>query len=354
MTEDFLPSDRVVVLINGGAGALVGRAGAAEALADRLVTGLAAHGLPAVARVVQGGDMAEAVRKATRDGAQALLVAGGDGTLAAVAQALRDQALRDAPQSAAAPAMAILPLGTANLLARDLRMPEDPDAAVAALAQGVIGRIDVGRVNDRVFLNNVVLGLFANAARQRERFRGAMTPLLWLRLIWRMVSAIRRSPRLRAVLKTDQGITRVKAHAMVIADNAYSTRPGLLVRRDSLGQGTLALYVARHQSPWQFLRLGFRLAAGAVVAGRWQDDADLLTGDARHLTVSVARRRMIRATVDGEVVLLRRRVTFRIEPAALRVWAPSEAASVLAAVESTAREVLAPGSPGPVSTSKKT
>ncbi|MBB4314801.1 diacylglycerol/lipid kinase family protein [Roseospira marina] len=330
---------RAVVLINSGAGAFVGEPGSAEALAERLVAGLAARGIPAVARLAQGAGMAEAARRAVSDGARALLVAGGDGTLAAVAQALRDS-----PDPATAPPMAALPLGTANLLARDLGMPEDPDEAVAALAEGVLGRIDIGRVNERVFLNNVVLGLFANLARQRERFRGAMTPVLWGRLIWRTVAAVRRYPRLRAVLATEKGVHRVKAHAMVIADNAYSDRPGLLVRRDSLGHGALALYVARHRSAWQWLRL----AAGVMVGGTWRDDADLLTENVRRLTVAV-RRRVLRATVDGEVVLLPGRITFRIEPAALRVWVPAESRAVLAVVDGDARALLARGTVNPTS-----
>jgi diacylglycerol kinase family enzyme len=238
--------------------------------------------------------------------------------------------------------MAALPLGTANLLARDLRMPDEPDAAVTALAEGVIGRIDVGRVNGRIFLNSVILGRFANMARQRERFRGTMTPVLWLRLIWRLVAGLRRTPRLRAVLATERGVHRVKTHAMVIADNAYADRPGLLVSRDSLGHGALALYVARHRSPWQWVRL----VAGVMVASDWKRDADLLTEDVRRVTVAVARRRVIRATVDGEVTLLPGRATFRIEPAGLRVWVPAEAAPVLAAVEGSARGLIAPSHAG--------
>lgn len=326
---------RVVVLVNSGAGAFAGDPGAAVRLAERLRDDLTTTGLPAVDRLAEGAALADAVRQAVEVGAAALLVVGGDGTVATVAQVLCD---RDPPADVP---MAVLPLGTANLLARDLGMPLDPDEALAALAEGVVGRIDVGRVNGRVFLNNVVLGLFANVARQRERFRGAMTPLLWGRLLWRLVLAMRRYPRMRAVLATENGLRRVKTHAMVVADNAYVDRPGLLVRRDSLGRGALAIYVMRHRTPWRLLRLGM----GLMVTGSWRRDADLLTEDARRLTVLVRRRRRVtRATVDGEVVLLPRRVSFRLERASLRVWVPAPAGSVLAVVDGPARSVLtAPG-----------
>jgi len=323
--------DRVVVLINSGSGAFVGQPEAAQTMADTLVAALDRFGWPAVAHLARGPDLAVAAETASRAGARALVVAGGDGTLASVAQALCDGA-------ASAPPMAVVPVGTANLLARDLSMPEDPEAAVAALVEGVVGRIDVGRINGRVFLNNVVLGLFANVARQRERFRHAMTPVLWARLGWRLLTAVRRWPRLRAVLMTEHGAARVKTHAMVVADNAYAERPGLLVRRDSLGHGALAIYVMKHRAPWQWLRL----ALGLVVAGTWRRDADLLTEDARRLTV-VVRRRVIRATVDGEVTLLPPRLHFRLEPGALSVWVPAEVAPVLARVEGAARDLVGGG-----------
>jgi diacylglycerol kinase family enzyme len=326
----------VLVLINSGAGAFLGRPEAARALGDRMVVALGRRGIGAEARLAQGEEIAEAARSASESGATALLVAGGDGTLATVAQSLCDHPAPDGP------ALAALPLGTANLLARDLGMPEDPDAAVEALAGGVIGRIDVGRVNDRIFLNNVVLGRFADLARQRERFRGVMTPLLWLRLLWRLArTALHRRP-LRAVVATDHGVERVRAHAMIIADNAYAARPGLLVRRDSLGRGALALYVMRHRSLGQWLRFAL-----SVLASRsWPRDADLTTREVRRVVVGVPRR-VLRATVDGEVTLLPRRAAFRIEPGALRVWVPEASAPVLATVEGPARARLADAAPAP-------
>ena len=324
------PSARVLVLVNSGAGAFVGRPEAAGVLGDQLVAALDRQGIAAKARPAQGDEIAQVARGAADSGAAALLVAGGDGTLATVAQALCDHPGSDGP------ALAALPLGTANLLARDLGMPEDPEAAVEALANGILGRIDVGRVNDRVFLNNVVLGRFADLARQRERFRGALTPILWARLLGRLMKTALRRHRLRAVVATDHGVERVRANAMIIADNAYAARPGLLVRRDSLGRGALALYVMRHRSLGQWLRFAL-----SVLASRsWPRDADLTTLEVRRIVVGV-RRRVLRATVDGEVTLLPRRSAFRIEPGALRVWVPEASAPVLATVEGPARERLA-------------
>ena len=83
-------------------------------------------------------------------------MAGGDGSLAAVAQAAL---AHDLP-------FVCIPAGTRNHFARDLGLdPADPIAALDALSDGVEGRIDVGEVNGRVFLNNVSLGIYAEAVR---------------------------------------------------------------------------------------------------------------------------------------------------------------------------------------------
>jgi len=317
-------SGPVVVLVNSSAGALVGQDGAAEALAATLVDALKARNIAARAHLAPGPELEASAQEAIATHAAAVLVAGGDGTIATVAGVLAGSPVP----------MAVVPLGTANLLARDLHMPEDPGAAVAALADGMLGAIDVGWVNDRPFLNNVVLGLMPNVARQRERVRGTMTPLLWARLLFRLAVAIRRHSRLRIALATDSGVTKVKTHALVVADNAYRPEPGLLVRRDSLGAGVLAIYAARHRTLGRMLRL-----AMGVVTGSWPADGDLVTDHASRLTVLV-RRRVVRATVDGEVVLFRPPLRFRVQPGALRVWVPRTAESVLAGPVEPAAPVL--------------
>ena len=82
-------------------------------------------------------------------------MAGGDGSLAAVAEVAIEQ---DVP-------FVCIPFGTRNHFARDLGLDrDDPLAALAAFDGGVERRVDVGRVGDRLFLNNVSLGLYARGS----------------------------------------------------------------------------------------------------------------------------------------------------------------------------------------------
>jgi len=97
--------------------------------------------------VVETGSREESIRqveKACGDGASRVIAAGGDGTVNAVVTALANWGL----EHRTSPALAILPLGTGNDLARSLQMPLDPWEAAEVCLTGKAGRIDVLRVSN--------------------------------------------------------------------------------------------------------------------------------------------------------------------------------------------------------------
>ena len=110
-----------------------------------------------------GTDLEQLVRSAVADGADALAMAGGDGSQAVVAMVAAEL---DLPY-------ACIPAGTRNHFALDLGV--DRDDVVGALDSFVDGgqrRVDLAEVNGRVFVNNVSLGLYAEAV-QQEGYRDA-------------------------------------------------------------------------------------------------------------------------------------------------------------------------------------
>jgi diacylglycerol kinase family enzyme len=110
-----------------------------------------------------GIDLEQLVRGAVAEGADALAMAGGDGSQAVVAMVAAEQGLP----------YACIPAGTRNHFALDLGV--DRDDVVGALDAFVGGRerrVDIAEVNGRVFVNNVSIGLYAEAV-QREGYREA-------------------------------------------------------------------------------------------------------------------------------------------------------------------------------------
>ena len=110
-----------------------------------------------------GTDLAELVRGAIEDGADGLAMAGGDGSQAIVAAIAAEHGLP----------YACVPAGTRNHFALDLGVDrDDVVGGLDAFVDGGERRVDLAEVNGRVFVNNVSLGLYAEAV-QREGYREA-------------------------------------------------------------------------------------------------------------------------------------------------------------------------------------
>jgi len=147
---------KILVVANPVAGA-----GRAREPVGRLVRRLEERGHAVECVFTEGpGD---AHRHAARAGAvDRLVVAGGDGTLNEVVNGL--------PDPAAVP-LAHLALGTANMLARELRLPRRPEALAELLETGSVRRLDLGRIGDERFLLVASAGFDALVTREVARHR---------------------------------------------------------------------------------------------------------------------------------------------------------------------------------------
>jgi diacylglycerol kinase family enzyme len=234
-----------------------------------------------------GTDLEQLVRRAVADGADALAMAGGDGSQAVVAMVAAEQ---DLPY-------ACIPAGTRNHFALDLGV--DRDDVVGALDAFVGGRerrVDLAEVNGGVFVNNVSIGLYAEAV-QREGYREA---------------------KLRTILDTlpealgpegkglDLRWTGPRGHehsagaAILVSNNRY--RLGRAVgsgTRPRIDDGLLGITVASLPAEGRLLQRPWR---------EWSASAFEVDADGP-----------IAAGIDGEAVTLDTPLRFRILPAALRV-----------------------------------
>lgn len=225
-----------------------------------------------------GADAASTARDA---GADSLGMAGGDGSIAAVAEVAIE---RDVP-------FVCVPFGTRNHFARDLGLDlDDPRSALDAFG-GAERRIDVGRAGKRLFLNNVALGLYARLVHGRERSERARQGLATVRALG-LVTRRRGAVPLRIDGRP------LAARVVVVANNAYRLDLFAIGERDRLDEGKLHLYSSR-----------------GLVPGRWAETAGerfLVEWDGGPLV----------AALDGEPEELEAPVEFRVEPQALRVLVP--------------------------------
>jgi diacylglycerol kinase family enzyme len=295
---------RLKVILNASAGTLMDMQ--IDEAAERVRSRFAAGGSDAEVRIVKGSDLPATLAEVCRGDCDAVVVGGGDGTIAAAAHHLVGRDI----------ALGVLPLGTMNLLAKDLAMPADLDAAVDALAAGEIRAIDACEVNGHIFLNNAVMGLYPRMVEERERQRGVHHMRKWPAMAVAAAEVLWSYRRLRVELETDGVKRTIDTPVLAVANNVYDDGLGVFMHRSRLDRGEMAVYVAKHQSP-----VGLVLLMARLFIGGWQRDAHLETFVVKELTVRAQRRR-IRVANDGEVLRLRPPLHFRVRPGALKVLVP--------------------------------
>jgi len=240
-----------------------------------------------------------------------ILVGGGDGTIKACAECLMEN---QTP-------FGILPLGTMNLLAKDLDIPLPLDETLAAYAKGVeTYPIDVGRVNDAIFLCCVGLGTIPEASKYREEHRSDSQPVLIPRLTAYVLRQIDRFNRRKLTLTLDSTKKKkIKSAALVVSNNQYGPQGQWNeenFRKLSLQDGKLGVYSAAPYSFWDKLRLLSRL-----FLGNWKKDEALQEWQCSTLGLACAEPSVL-LSLDGETQTFDTPLTFSILPRRLQILIP--------------------------------
>lgn len=288
---------RVIALVNA-------KAGGGDAGPDRIRAVLAAAGLEAEVRPVPGDAIAIEARRAADGGADAVIAAGGDGTVSAVAGAL----------VGGATPLGVLPAGTFNHFAKDLGLPADLEGAARVIAAGAVRAVDVAELGGRVFVNNSSIGLYPLAVREREARRHLLPKPLAMALA--MARTLIRLPVHRLRLVVEGAALPRRTPILFVGNNAYDAALVAEQRRPALDGGALSVVVVRHASRLRLLGLALRALLGRVDLVR---DLETLTVDALRVE---SHHPWLLVSADGEVLRLRPPIEYRIRPRALRVLAP--------------------------------
>ncbi len=199
---------RVRIICNPASGG--GRSSNAMRELEETAAWLGEHNLPAeVCETKSPGHASKLAREAVQKGVDMVVAAGGDGTLSEVMQALVGQST----------ALGVLPMGTANVWARETGVPIRLDQAREVLVHGVRRRVDVGRANDRYFLLMAGVGFDAEVARRVAD--GALTQM-GLKMVDYFATtgwlAVTHQPA-RVSIRFDQGKRRTFNALMIVIGN---------------------------------------------------------------------------------------------------------------------------------------
>jgi diacylglycerol kinase family enzyme/uncharacterized membrane protein HdeD (DUF308 family) len=254
-----------------------------------------------------GDDLRRLAEQAVDRGADVIGMAGGDGSQALVASVAAHRGV----------GFVCVPAGTRNHLAMDLGLDrDDVVGALEAFGTAVERRIDLSLVNERVFVNNATMGLYAKIVQSpayRDRKAGTA-----LELLPGMLGPHAAPFDLR--FTGPDGTAHESVHLIMVSNNRYELghAEGFGSRR-RIDTGTLGIVAAQLQSPGEAARFA-RMQASARRSrrpGGWVE----WTGT----SFEVRSGQPVEIGIDGEAMLLDPPIRFRILPAALRVRIPPHA-----------------------------
>jgi diacylglycerol kinase family enzyme len=273
---------------------------------------LGAAGRPFALRLVENArDLAEVAKRAVDDARKAggvMVGAGGDGTLCAVAQAVYGSGCP----------FAVLPRGTFNYFSRDHGIPAEPAEAIALLLNARAFPVQVGFVNERMFLVNASLGLYPKLLEDREAYKQQFGRSRLVALWSALVTLLRPHRHLRLHIDHDGEQHDIRTSTLFVGNNRLQLEQIGMKEAPSLQQGKLVAIAPHAVGRLRQLALSLQGAAGAL------GDADDVNSLAfRQITVRSPSRRVKLAT-DGEVHRLKTPLVFRVgdEPLYLLKYEP--------------------------------
>lgn len=242
------------------------------------------------------GDARRIARRAAEEGRRIVVAAGGDGTINEVVNGL----------AGSASALGVLPMGTMNVFANELGLPNDLEEAWEIIEAGVTREIDLAQANDQYFVQLAGVGFDAQVVeRTTTEFKRTLGPLSYL--INAAQLAAEKPPRL---IVESNGVTR-EGSFVLIGNGRYYGMPIAVFTDASLDDGLLDVIVAKNVGHLDLVRY----FTGAVT-GIHPEFEDIDYFHTRE--VLVTSRDDVPVEVDGELAG-KLPTTFRIAPCRLRV-----------------------------------
>jgi len=253
-----------------------------------------------------GDDLEQLARDAIARGADCLGMAGGDGSQALVAAVASEH---DLP-------FVCISAGTRNHFALDLGLDrEDPREGIVAFREGLERRIDYATVGDRLFVNNVSLGVYATIV-QQDSYRDAKLETS-KDLLPELLG--QRTEPFDLQFTTPDGIEVDGAFMILVSNNPYVLGPKLDVsQRRSLTTGQLGVLAVNARTGAEAAALVARSTLGLGAR-----DPHMHQFETAEFVVT-SRGGSAPAGVDGEALELKTPLVFRIHPRGLRVRVPHE------------------------------
>ena len=320
------PASPLLFVINAGAGARD-----LDTKRGVIHKALAEHGREGELLICEPADLARVATEAAAAAAvrgTAVVAVGGDGSLGTVAQAAH----------AAGCPMGVIPYGTFNYFARTHGIATEPEAAARQLMGASPVPVQVGAINDRLFLVNASLGAYPELLQDREAWKARFGRSRWVAFVAAFATLLRAQRRLRLHIETGSTARDVQALTLFIGNNRLQLQQFGAEPEDTLagtpGDGSMAALMLRPIGTMSMLGL---LLHGAM--GRLREAAGVESFEFRHMVVRPGlahRRKTFVVAFDGEVARMRAPIEIRVLDKPLYLLQAPGAGDRMSAPEATA------------------
>lgn len=239
-----------------------------------------------------------------RETADLVIVCGGDGSVSSAALAAMESRLP----------LGIIPMGTANDLARTLDLPLEPAEAAAVIADGATRPVDVGTVNGHAFFNVASIGLSSDLAQGldpelKKRFGRVGYALA-------AAKVLTKASTFAATIIEKGRATQVETYQIAIG-NGRLYGGGNVVEQDAeIDDGSLDLYSLELKNVWKLALMLRSFRSGTH--GAWQE-----VRTAKSTAFTIETRKPMPVNADGEIVTATPAL-FKVHPQAIAIFAPAQ------------------------------
>jgi diacylglycerol kinase family enzyme len=270
-------------------------------------------------RVVADATRLHEIARQTVDEARArggvVVAAGGDGTINAMAQAVLGSGCP----------FGVLPQGTFNYFSRAHGIPADTTDATRLLLTARAHPVQVGLVNDRVFLVNASLGMYPELLEDREAFKRKFGRNRLVALGAGLVTVVHHHRQLRLFIEQGSATRQMRTPTLFVGNNPLQLKQAGISEAPLLEQGQLAAVALRPVGTLTMLWLVVLGAFGQL------GEAESVTSFAfRSIVVRPALpygTHRVKVATDGEIAWLRAPIEFRVAPEALYLLKPDPGAA---------------------------
>lgn len=215
----------------------------------------------------------------------AILVGGGDGTVRSVVQSLID---KDVP-------LAILPLGTFNNLAKTIGFPNNLDEVLQIIKSNKTKQIDVGKVNNEIFINHCWIGFYSYILKLRKKHKNVIGKSKLLKLLFATWNLFTVLPIYHLTLKVDNISYNFRTCLIYISNNDHSVDLFSFGDRKTLSLGMLSVNILNVKNRWELF-----LSALSILFNRFENSKYLQQFNTDNLTLT-ADAKLINTVIDGEL-----------------------------------------------------